>query len=215
MHSFNPDTAVIVGVNAAILHQNIAFWCQKNQANNKHFYEGRYWTYNSVQAFGILFPYMTPKQIRTSLDKLVAEGLILKAQLGIEEGDYSNWYANLLQEEHNTDQQPLPSGADPLPSRANPLPSRANTTDSKPVVKRRSKQDNNMRENFFKISDMNVDQQAAMMKHIEEMLSVKGYRSFKPNHFYDWLKANGNIFENPMGRAPSGLSGLMDKYATL
>ena len=49
--SFDSDVAKIVGVNGAVLFWNITFWVMKNKANDKHFYDGNYWTYNSTQAF--------------------------------------------------------------------------------------------------------------------------------------------------------------------
>lgn len=52
-HSFNPLLAKEVGIECAILLYNIEFWIEKNKANNKHFYEGRYWTYNSTKAFDV------------------------------------------------------------------------------------------------------------------------------------------------------------------
>jgi hypothetical protein len=57
MHSFDPEIAKKVGVNAAVIYQNIVWWTQKNAANNKHHHDGRHWTYNSIKAFDVLFPY--------------------------------------------------------------------------------------------------------------------------------------------------------------
>ena len=46
-YSFDTKEAMEHGVNEAIIIANIRFWVQKNKANDKHFYEGRTWTYNS------------------------------------------------------------------------------------------------------------------------------------------------------------------------
>ena len=43
-HSFDPDIAARVGLNAAVIFQNITFWIEKNQANRRNFRDGRYWT---------------------------------------------------------------------------------------------------------------------------------------------------------------------------
>lgn len=92
-HSFEIDVAVKYGVNAAILLNNIYHWCQKNEANERNFHDGRYWTYNSRAAFVKLFPYLSERQIKTALEKLVEDGIIVV-------GDYNNdrwkrptWYA--------------------------------------------------------------------------------------------------------------------------
>jgi hypothetical protein len=59
MHSFDPKIAERVGVNAAVLYQNIVWWCAKNAANRHNEHDGRFWTYNSVKAWAELFPYLT------------------------------------------------------------------------------------------------------------------------------------------------------------
>lgn len=91
-HSFEPKIAAQVGLNAAVLYQNLTFWVEKNQANRRNLREGRYWTYNSIAAFAELFPYLTEKQIRTALDKLSNAGLILKGQFSDDRYDRTTWY---------------------------------------------------------------------------------------------------------------------------
>ena len=44
MHSFSPDVAERVGLNSAVLYQNILFWTKKNAANGKHIRDGYVWT---------------------------------------------------------------------------------------------------------------------------------------------------------------------------
>ena len=92
-HSFEPKIATQVGLNAAVLYQNLTFWIEKNQANRRNQRDGRYWTYNSIAAFAELFPYLTEKQIRTALDKLSSAGLILKGQFSDDRYDRTTWYA--------------------------------------------------------------------------------------------------------------------------
>lgn len=77
-NSFDSQVAMLVGVNAAVLYQNILYWVTKNAANGVHFHDGQYWTYNSNEAFQQLFPYMTSEQIRYALNKLVESGLVIK-----------------------------------------------------------------------------------------------------------------------------------------
>lgn len=92
-HSFDPDIAALVGLNAAVIFQNITFWIEKNQANRRNLRDGRYWTYNSISAFAELFPYLTEKQIRTALDKLIKSELILKGSFSDDRYDRTCWYA--------------------------------------------------------------------------------------------------------------------------
>ena len=91
-HSFDIDIAVKVGVNAAVIYNNILHWVKKNAANGENFHDGYYWTYNSKKAFAELFPYMTDRQVRTALEKLKEEGYILTANYNANTYDRTLWY---------------------------------------------------------------------------------------------------------------------------
>lgn len=93
-HSFSIEIAKQIGVDCAIVYENIKFWCAKNKANNKHLYNNEYWTYNSVKAFEELFPYWTSKQIRTILDKLELSGLIGTGNYNSSPYDRTKWYSD-------------------------------------------------------------------------------------------------------------------------
>lgn len=90
---FDSNIAKICGPNCAVLLQNIYFWVEKNQANEKHFHDGHYWTYNSMKAFEELFDYMSKNQIRTALDKLADLGLIIKGNYNKDPFDKTAWYS--------------------------------------------------------------------------------------------------------------------------
>ena len=92
-HFFDVDLAKKYGVNCAILIANFDYWISKNKANNTNFYDGRYWTFNSKKAFSELFPYRSEKQIRTTLDKLIDEGLIITGNYNVSAYDRTLWYA--------------------------------------------------------------------------------------------------------------------------
>ncbi len=92
-HSFDVEIAMLVGQPAAVVYRNLVFWIRHNESNGKNFQNGRYWTYNSLNAFAEQFPYMTAKQLRTAIDKLVNGGLIVKEKLSENRYDRRNWYA--------------------------------------------------------------------------------------------------------------------------
>lgn len=92
-HMFDVDVAKEVGIIAAILFQHIAFWCQHSYANGTNYYEGRYWTYNSIKAFRDIFPYLSKSQVDTALKKLVDAGLIVKGNFNKSTYDRTAWYA--------------------------------------------------------------------------------------------------------------------------
>ena len=91
-HHFDTRIAEIVGVNAAVIAENIKYWCAQKAANGQDVYEGRSWVYNSVKAWRELFPYMSESQIRTSLEKLKAAGIILSGNMGHNTHDRTLWY---------------------------------------------------------------------------------------------------------------------------
>lgn len=92
-HSFDIDVAKEIGVNGAILLKHLYFWVRKNEANNKSFVDGHYWTYNSVKAFNELFPYLSERQIKNALDRLEADGYILTGNYNKSAYDRTKWYA--------------------------------------------------------------------------------------------------------------------------
>lgn len=93
--SFDPEIAKDVGVNCAIMYANLEFWCQKNAANDKHFYDGHYWTYNSMPAFETLFPWWSYAQVRRILENLEKNGYILCGSYNKSPYDKTKWYAVL------------------------------------------------------------------------------------------------------------------------
>lgn len=92
-HSFDVDVAVKYGVNAAILLHNIYWWIQKNKANNRHFYDDNYWTYNSREAYTKLFPYLSERQVKTAMDKLIADGIVVTGDYNTDRYKRPTWYA--------------------------------------------------------------------------------------------------------------------------
>lgn len=92
-HSFNVYVAKQYGIQCAVLLNNLYYWIEKNKANNKHFHNDMYWTYNSKKAFTELFPYMTERQIDYALKKLVDEGIIITDNFNQDGRDRTLWYS--------------------------------------------------------------------------------------------------------------------------
>lgn len=140
VHYFDVEVAKKYGVNAAIILANIAFWVAKNEANGEHFHDGYYWTYNSVSAYSEMFPYLTEKQIRTALETLRAENIIIAGNYNSDKRDRTLWYAltekgRCICRIGNSD---LPQKADSFAPEGNSYSSNNNilntTTDSKPDI---------------------------------------------------------------------------------
>lgn len=92
-HSLNVQFAQKYGIEEAIIVHNFYFWLRKNIANEKHLHNGRYWAYNSNNAFTKLFPYINRTKIFRVLKHLEEEGILLKDCFNKDARDRTLWYA--------------------------------------------------------------------------------------------------------------------------
>lgn len=90
---FDEGDAKRYGVDEAVMLWNLRFWIEKNEANRKHFHEGRYWTYSSAEAFTKLFPFWSAGQIRRVLKSLQTQGAILVGNFNTSAYIRTAWYA--------------------------------------------------------------------------------------------------------------------------
>ncbi len=92
-YQFDTNIAALYGVDESIMIANLQFWIRKNEANGKHFHDGRFWTYNSIDAFTKLFPFWTSRQIRRILKSLEEKGVIVTGNYNTSAYDRTTWYA--------------------------------------------------------------------------------------------------------------------------
>lgn len=92
-YGFDIDEAIQFGLNEAIMLKNLKFWIAKNKSNDKHFYDGRTWTYNSVKSFKELFPFWSKGQIERILLSLKNKGIIITGNYNKLRFDRTVWYA--------------------------------------------------------------------------------------------------------------------------
>ena len=92
-HSFHIEIAKEYGLLEAIIINNLFFWIEKNKANNVNYYDGTYWTYNSIKALNELFPYASERKISYALKHLEEEGIIKTGNYNKLACDRTLWYA--------------------------------------------------------------------------------------------------------------------------
>jgi hypothetical protein len=92
-HIFDVEIAKEIGINAAIILENIAYWVAKNEANDVNCFDGYYWTYNSRKAYQKLFPYLSEKQINTAFKILLEGKYIIKGNFSTDQTNRTLWYA--------------------------------------------------------------------------------------------------------------------------
>ena len=76
----------------AIFLHNIFHWVEYNEAHKKNFYEGRYWTYNSISAFCEVHPYWSKRQIERIATTCKKNGLLLTGCFNEDRRDRTMWY---------------------------------------------------------------------------------------------------------------------------
>lgn len=190
-HHFSVEVAKEYGVNQAILLHNFVFWQMKNEANEQNFRDGRYWTYNSIRAFTELFPYLSQKQVRTAIDKLIEEGLIVSDKLSDNPYNHTKWYSVTdkgmsyyraidFPQKASVDS---PQGELRFAAEGNSTIQIENSTDSKPNKKHTQK--------FV----------PPTLEEVENYVKEKGL-SVKPSDFYNyftegnWIDSKGNKVKN-------------------
>lgn len=92
-YSFNCEIAKQYGVNEAVFIHNIYWWIRKNEANGRHYYDGKNWTYNTMDAFVSLFPFWTRRQVERIIHKLRDNGAIYVGNYNAQKFDRTQWYA--------------------------------------------------------------------------------------------------------------------------
>ena len=92
-HSFNVEVAKIYGVEEAVLINNFYYWLAKNKANEKHYHDNRYWTYNTAKALSELFPYISESKMYRTLKHLEDEEILLKGNFNKSKMDRTCWYS--------------------------------------------------------------------------------------------------------------------------
>ena len=92
-YNFNVEIATKIGVDEAIMLNNFVYWLAKNKANNKNFFDGNFWTFNSVRAYCELFPFWKESQIKRILKSLIDQNVLVVGNYNQNAYDRTNWYS--------------------------------------------------------------------------------------------------------------------------
>jgi len=145
-YQFDVKLSEMYGVNESILLTNFIYWTLKNQANKVNFHDGLTWTYNSVKALTLIFPFWTEKQIRYILDKLEEKQVIKKGNYNKSNYDRTTWYAIIDSSICQFWQINLSEKADQFADNGEPIPinktiNKPVINDGKPIIKKSDKKD--------------------------------------------------------------------------
>lgn len=92
-YMFDVELAKQYGTDEAIFLENLIFWVIRNRENERNFFDGRTWTYNSVRALKSLFPFWSDYQMRRVLESLIKQGVVVKGNYNKNPYDRTMWYA--------------------------------------------------------------------------------------------------------------------------
>lgn len=175
-HHFDVEIAEKYGMIEAVLLNHFEYWIELNRANGKNFYDGRFWTFNSMKAFSEIFPYLTEKKIRNALKHLQDEGLILTGNYNKSAYDRTLWYAfsDLAESILPKGQMDLPERANQFSQKGEPIPD--NNTDNNP-------NNNTDREKRKRFTPPTVEEVRAYCQERNNGID--------PQRFVDFYTANG------------------------
>lgn len=92
-HSFNVGIAKDFSPIMALWLAHLAFWSEKNLANNTNIHDGLVWCYDTIEAIGDYFPYLTKSQRETMINNSVKHGLVVTGNYNHTTYDRTVWYA--------------------------------------------------------------------------------------------------------------------------
>lgn len=92
-YQFHIQIAQEFGVEKAIIIHCMYMWIAKNAANNRNAHDGRYWTYNTTEAWQKLLPFMCLKTVKRHLASLDDLEIIVRANYNQDPKDRTTWYS--------------------------------------------------------------------------------------------------------------------------
>lgn len=90
---FDSEIAKKYGINIAVILDKLHHCVEENKANNVNFYDGIYWTFNSMEAWSKQIDFMTINTVRRTLEKMGKTGLIIAGNYNDSKYDRAKWYA--------------------------------------------------------------------------------------------------------------------------
>ena len=84
--------ATIIGLNEAIVLQQVHYWLELNKKEGKNYHEGRYWTYNTYDEWHEQFPFWSKETIKRVFKRLRKMKLIIVDRFNVYQMDRTLWY---------------------------------------------------------------------------------------------------------------------------
>lgn len=85
----NPKLAVLIGLNEAIILQQMHYWIKKSDKC----IDGKIWIYNSITSWKEQFPFFSESTVKRTITELEKKGLILVGNFNKDNRDRTKWYS--------------------------------------------------------------------------------------------------------------------------
>lgn len=180
IHSFSTDDAGKYGLVEAVMLNNFRYWIGHNAANGRHHHDGRTWTYNSVKAFGALFPYLSDNQIRRSLESLIDQGILVRGNYNESAYDKTSWFAFSDAYFQQIDLANLPNGG---------VKSATSHTNSKHTIKTKTNTQCVFPDDFSPNETCVELSEKLGVNASDEVQAFKDHHTSKESKFSDWQAA--------------------------
>lgn len=87
-----PELACKIGLNEAIILQQIHYWTEINKEKHQNYFCGRYWVYNTYDSWQEQFPWWSTSTIQRTFSSLEKRKLILVGNYNKLKIDRTKWY---------------------------------------------------------------------------------------------------------------------------
>lgn len=84
--------ATKIGLSEAIILQQVHYWIEINKKKKLNYFEGRYWTFNSIKEWNKFFPFFGEKTVRRVFGELEKKGILLTGNFNKLRMDRTKWY---------------------------------------------------------------------------------------------------------------------------
>lgn len=88
-----PELAKKIGLNEAIILQQIHYWLRGAENKNNNYFDGRYWVYNTYEEWGKQFPWWSISTIRRAFKNLEQKKLLIVGNYNKLQIDNTKWYS--------------------------------------------------------------------------------------------------------------------------
>jgi hypothetical protein len=87
-----PELAVRIGLNEAIILQQIHYWTEINRRAERNFKDGHHWTFNTYENWQKQFPFWAVDTIKRTITRLEKLELIISGHFNEYQRDRTKWY---------------------------------------------------------------------------------------------------------------------------